>query len=148
MEGKLDISSLIQVYNSFSNSLDFAETIESQYSDEIFYGKESARASVIQHFEYTYELSWKIMKRFLEIDIGNQADALSRKGLFRMIGEKQLISEFEPWNEFNNARNKTSHTYDEDIAEEVFCVAKKFKKYLKEFIDALKEREDLVTWRK
>ncbi|GAA5819440.1 MAG: nucleotidyltransferase substrate binding protein [Methanobrevibacter sp. CfCl-M3] len=125
MGEKVDISSLIRAYDSFSNALQFAKEIETKYSDEIFYAKEGARASVIQHFEYTYELSWKMMKRFLEIDIGDQADALSRKGLFRMIGEKQLISEFEPWNEFNNARNKTSHTYNEDVAKEVYITAKK-----------------------
>ncbi|GAA5819405.1 MAG: nucleotidyltransferase substrate binding protein [Methanobrevibacter sp. CfCl-M3] len=106
MGEKVDISSLIRAYDSFSNALQFAKEIETKYSDEIFYAKEGARASVIQHLEYTYELSWKIMKRFLRIDIGSEVDTLSRKELFRMIGEKQLIDDFESWNEFNTAKTE------------------------------------------
>jgi len=42
--------------------------------------------------------------------------------------------------EFHNARNKTSHTYDEDTAKEVYAVAKEFKTYVKDLISALEKR--------
>ena len=86
MEEKLDISSLIKAYDSFTNVLKYAEQIESNKINNIFYAEEAARAAVIQHFEYTYELSWKMMKRFIELDEGRE-DSLTRKGLFRRAGE-------------------------------------------------------------
>jgi hypothetical protein len=57
MTEKLDISSLIKASESLSNAIMTAEVVESEYPDEIFYLVESVRASVILHFEYTYDIS-------------------------------------------------------------------------------------------
>ncbi|MDR2873506.1 MAG: nucleotidyltransferase substrate binding protein [Methanobrevibacter sp.] len=62
------MSSLIKAIESLSNAIITSETVESDYSTEIFYLLETVRASVILHVEYTYELSWKMMKKFIEID--------------------------------------------------------------------------------
>ena len=136
MVEKLDISSLIKAYDSFTNVLNYAEEIESNKQNNIFYAEEAARAAVIQHFEYTYEISWKMMKRFIEIDEG-RADSLTRKGLFRRAGEIGLIDDFHKWVEFHDARNLTSHTYDEETAELVYSTAKNFNKYVKQLISVL-----------
>ena len=138
MVNKLDISSLIKAYESFSNALKTASILESDYS-EIFYSKEFARAAVIHNFGYTYELAWKMMKRYIEMEDRN-IKILSRKDLFRIAGEKELIHDFHKWVDFHEARNKTSHTYDEDTAEEVYIIAKEFEEYVKDFISTLKER--------
>ena len=139
MGEKLDISSLIKAYNSLENALKYAEGIESNRGNNVFYAEEAARATVIQHFEYTYELSWKMMKRFIEIDEG-QSDSLTRKGLFRHAGEIGLIDDFHKWVEFHDARNLTSHTYDEETAELVYSTAKKFNQYVEQLILALNEK--------
>jgi len=37
------------------------------------------------------------MKRFIEMDIGSEADILTRKDLFRLSTEKRLIDDFNQW---------------------------------------------------
>jgi nucleotidyltransferase substrate binding protein (TIGR01987 family) len=85
------------------------------------------RDSVIQRFEYTYELSWKMMKRWLDINLGSTyVDGISRKELFRYAAEHHLIKDPIKWFSYHEARNETSHVYDEAVAQEVFAVVDDF----------------------
>lgn len=86
------------------------------------------RDSVIQRFEYTYELCWKMIKRRLEADAPNpQAiDQLSFRDLMREAAQHGLIIKVEPWFEYRSQRNITSHIYDEEKAESVYATALKF----------------------
>ena len=87
------------------------------------------RDSVIQRFEYTYELSWKMIKRWLEINLGSTyVDGVSRKELFRYAAEHHLIQDPIKWFSYHEARNQTSHVYDEIVAEDVFGVVGDFIK--------------------
>ena len=79
------------------------------------------------------------MKRYIEME-DSTVEILTIKDLFRIAGEKGLIYDFHKWVEFHNARNKTSHTYDEDTAKEVYATAKEFKTYVKDLISALEKR--------
>ncbi|MDR2623041.1 MAG: nucleotidyltransferase substrate binding protein [Methanobrevibacter sp.] len=65
--------------------------------------------ALIHHFEIVYELSWKMMKRYIEME-DNEVKILTKKDLFRVAGEKGLIYDFHKWVGFHDARNKTSHT--------------------------------------
>jgi nucleotidyltransferase substrate binding protein (TIGR01987 family) len=88
---------------------------------------EFVRDAVIQRFEYTYELAWKSLQRRLTEDLGSEAVApLSRRDLFRLAAERALIDDPLPWFEYHKARNITSRTYNERIAEEVYVVAQAF----------------------
>ncbi|MDR2623713.1 MAG: nucleotidyltransferase substrate binding protein [Methanobrevibacter sp.] len=140
MEKKLDLTSLLKAYNSYINALEYVKMVESEDdSDNPFYTDEMVRAGLIQHFEYLYELSWITMKKFIKIDEGRE-DSLTRKGFFRHAGERGLIDDYYKWMEFHNARNSTSHMYDEEIAEKVYISAKEFDKYVKKFILVLEEK--------
>ena len=44
---------------------------------------------------------------------------ISPKEIFRLAGLEGLISDAEVWFEFAKKRNKTSHTYDGEVAEEI-----------------------------
>jgi hypothetical protein len=70
-----------------------------------------------------------MMKRFIEMDEG-QENSLTRKEFFRHAGERGLIDDFPEWVKFYQARNLTSHTYNEEIAEEVYVIAKEFEVYI------------------
>ena len=59
----LDFSSLATAIGQLENSIAFAESDMAQSNDDLF---EQLRNSVIQCFEFTYELSWKMLKRYLE----------------------------------------------------------------------------------
>ncbi|RMG79142.1 MAG: nucleotidyltransferase [Bacteroidetes bacterium] len=73
---------------------------------------------LIQRFEYTHELAWNVMKDFLEsrgsTEIFGSRDA-TREGF-----QKGLITDGETWMEMIKSRNKSSHTYNEKIAVDIF----------------------------
>lgn len=105
--------------------------------------KNLLRAGVIQNFEVTYELCWKFMKRYLEINMGSQyVDGIHRKELFRLAAEHHLIKDVEAWFDYNKARNLTSHTYREEYANDVFHSAEKFLIDAGFLLDALEARND------
>lgn len=80
------------------------------------------RDGLIQRFEFTYEISHKMLKRFLESTSANPAefDDMSFQDLIRSGNERGLLlSDWPKWRNYRDMRSKTSHTYDEDIALEV-----------------------------
>jgi len=101
------------------------------------------RDGVIQRFEYTYETSWKILKRFLEA-MSPSPDTIDQMGfptLIRTAWESGLLkSGWKAWNKFRDSRNKTSHTYDEKIAKEVYSRIPKFLEEVKHLYAQLSAR--------
>lgn len=83
------------------------------------------RDATIQRFEYTFELSWKLLRRYFKLN--NNLDLFNVKDIFREAGKQGLIEKVEKWFEYLEARNLTSHTYDENIAEKVYEKAKEFE---------------------
>ena len=82
---------------------------------------EEVRDGCIQRFEYCFELSCKMLKRQIELELGNTAevDGYSQRTLFRVAAERGLIGSPEPWFVYLVQRNKTSHAYDAQVAMEV-----------------------------
>lgn len=75
------------------------------------------RDGVIQRFEYTYEVAWKIIQRWLMENVNPEAVAqMSRKDLYRMAAQKGLIADPQCWFDFHSARNLSTHTYDPESA--------------------------------
>lgn len=104
---------------------------------------EFIRDAVIQRFEYSYELAWKMLRRFLVADVGAETLApLSRKDLFRMAADKRLIADPIAWFAYHHARNSTSHTYDEVVANEVYEVSQKFLLDAQTLLQELTSRND------
>jgi nucleotidyltransferase substrate binding protein (TIGR01987 family) len=101
---------------------------------------EFVRDAAIQRFEYCYELCWKMLKRVLAEDQGIETvSVLSRRDLFRLAAEKQLITDPLIWFEFHKARNETSHTYNETKANEVYTATREFALAARQLLDALIE---------
>lgn len=84
------------------------------------------RDGVIQRFEFTYELSWKMLKRYLDMYGLEKADSLNNRELFRVGWEQGLISDPEKWFHYLKMRNQTSHVYDKEKAAAVFAAAREF----------------------
>jgi len=83
------------------------------------------KEGLIQRFEYTFELSWKTMKDYLEskgVSVDYPRDVL--KEAFA----HELIADGEVWMTMLDHRNLMSHTYDEDRFNEVlsYVVGKNF----------------------
>jgi len=89
---------------------------------------EELRDAVIQRFEYSYELSWKMLKRHLEQVVADpgSVDQWSFKELMREAAERGLVNAVEPWIEYRHQRNMTAHTYDEEKARLVHESAQAF----------------------
>ncbi|MBN2689437.1 MAG: nucleotidyltransferase substrate binding protein [Gammaproteobacteria bacterium] len=99
------------------------------------------RAGVIQNFEFTYELCWKMMQRWIKLNISPEdANPRNKRDLFRIAARYNLLNNPDEWFEYNEARNMTSHTYDEDNAEYVFTIAVKFIDSAKELLQELQVR--------
>lgn len=73
-------------------------------------GSDQEKAGAVQAFEFCYEMSWKLMKRVLEI---RGLEVGSPKDTFRKAQEEKLIDDIELWFEFQKKRNLTVHTYNE-----------------------------------
>lgn len=101
------------------------------------------RAGVILNFEFTYELCWKSLKRWLEENIGSTyVDGVTRRELFRYGAENRLIDDVDLWMDFHRSRNMASHTYDVSVADDVFESAALFSKEAVRFLAALEARND------
>ena len=101
------------------------------------------RDAVIQRFEYTYELCWKMLKRQLEAESANPAeiDGLSFKDLLRQGAERGIVSDVEIWFVYRDQRNITSHIYDEKKAASVYKTACAFLGDAGALLKVLEERQ-------
>ena len=135
----LDISALKNAYIAYGKMIERARLTELKEKELLeFYEFEGVQAGLIQHFEFSYELSWKFMERFFVRE--GLPSGFTRKGLFREAIRVGLIEDFHGWVKYNEARNKTSHTYDEVTAEEVYEAAKVFFLEFERFIAALESK--------
>jgi nucleotidyltransferase substrate binding protein (TIGR01987 family) len=75
------------------------------------------KQGLIQAFEFTHELAWNVMKDYFFFQ-GNSSITGSRDATREAFSVK-LIQDGEGWMEMIKSRNKTSHTYNEDIASEI-----------------------------
>ena len=78
---------------------------------------EFTRDAVIQRFEFTYELSWKMLKLALE---GKDITVLNAKDTLTEALSQRMIDDGNGWSELHRRRNETSHTYREEMAVEVY----------------------------
>jgi nucleotidyltransferase substrate binding protein (TIGR01987 family) len=83
--------------------------------------KRHLRSAVIQSFEFSYELSVRSLRRVLVERVAS-ADLvvdLSFNDLLRKGADAGLVSDPMQWRRWRDMRNATSHTYDEERANEV-----------------------------
>jgi nucleotidyltransferase substrate binding protein (TIGR01987 family) len=100
------------------------------------------RDACIQRFEYTYELGIKMMKRYIQEQnpVTENIDQMNFRDFLRLAAETGLIQDVNQWFLFQEARNKTSHAYDERLADEVFGVITAFSEEAQFLIQQLRQR--------
>ncbi len=78
---------------------------------------ELEQEGLVQRFEYTFELSWKVMQDLL---IYKGYDfMLGPNGTLKMAFEDGLISDHDGWRQMAKSRNMLSHVYDEEEADAI-----------------------------
>jgi nucleotidyltransferase substrate binding protein (TIGR01987 family) len=114
-------------FSSFSKALKSLEQALKQL--EIEPENSFLHDACIQRFEYSYELSHKMLKRFLEQQSAtpSEIDDMRFQDLIRTGYERRLLSEeWIQWKIYRRARGTTSHTYDENKAKEVLNIVPRF----------------------
>jgi nucleotidyltransferase substrate binding protein (TIGR01987 family) len=98
---------------------DFGEKeneIEFEDTEEVL--AEIIKEGLIQRFEYTYEMAWNVMKDYAlyqgNSEIGGSRDAI------RYAFSSNLITDGDMWMDMIKSRIKTSHTYNEETAQEIY----------------------------
>lgn len=101
--------------------------------------KEILKEGLIQRFEYTHELAWKTMKDYIAYQ-GN-SDIKGSRDATREAFKIGLINDGEVWMDMISSRNKTTHTYNDATATEIYD--KIIYEYYTVFNDFMKIMEEL-----
>src|SRR3989304_9371074 len=75
------------------------------------------RDGVIQRFEFTFELLWKVIQEYAKY---KGLEVVSPRDAFRVAGDLGLITDPSVWFDFLKDRNLTTHLYSEKDAAEIF----------------------------
>lgn len=110
----------LQRFDNFRNALFKLGQAVSVMSEEAEYGEEIDELmaeGLIQRFEYTHELAWKLLKDYAEYqgytDIRGSRDALRKAFSMGLIDDKNWMDSIED-------RNLTSHNYDDETAAGIY----------------------------
>jgi nucleotidyltransferase substrate binding protein (TIGR01987 family) len=134
MNQKLDLSPLLNTVNRLAEGL-------TRYEMDI--ADTQIRDGLIQRFEFSYEISHKMLKRYLEAvsPTPEQFDAMAFADLIRSGNEQGLLlSDWSQWRKYREMRSKTSHTYDEEVAIQVVQGIPAFLEEARYLLKQLQER--------
>ena len=101
------------------------------------------RDGLIQRFEFTYELTHKMLKRYLK-ETAASPDEIERMPFADLVrsGNAQglLPSDWPAWRRFREMRARTSHTYDTKVASQVASAIPGFLEEAEHFYAELQRR--------
>jgi nucleotidyltransferase substrate binding protein (TIGR01987 family) len=95
------------------------------------------RDGVIQRFEYTIEILWKVSKKVLQ---DNGITAVAPKEVIKELANIGWINNPKEFLEFIKMRNETSHSYEELTAQKVYEASKRFVPACEDLVKTLKEK--------
>ena len=129
----------IQRFDNFSKALKHLSEAVEIYNSRSLSNLE--KQGVVQGFEFTHELAWKVMKDFFN-DRGNN-NIYGSKDATREAFQFDLISDGDVWMSMIQSRNLSSHTYDEDTIENIIDII--FNSYYERFVEFEKKMKDLLV---
>ncbi|WP_209330004.1 nucleotidyltransferase substrate binding protein [Lunatimonas salinarum] len=115
-------SNFVKALRKLSEAVNYIKQKEVQddlgNSNTIELVDEIIREGLIQRFEYTHELAWNVMKDYAVFQ-GNSTIGGSRDAT-REAFQLKLVTDGKVWMDMIGSRNRTSHTYNEETAAEIF----------------------------
>lgn len=93
------------------------------------------RDSLIQRFEFTYELTHKTLREFMKY-LGVTLENSFPRTIFKKAYVNNLISDDKTWINLLEDRNSTSHIYSEDMVKEIA------DRIIKDYVSAIGELID------
>lgn len=120
---------MTELFESFGKSLGrFREILAKEPSVE-------HRDASIQRFEFTFELAWKTIQKFMR---EQGMVCRSPKECFQESFKMDLIQDNEKWLKMIDDRNQTVHTYNEELAEEIYGRLKDYLPLFEELFSKIK----------
>lgn len=74
---------------------------------------------VLQRFEFTFELAWKCMKDYLELE-GIVSSIGTPREIIQLAYKHNIIDNGDVWIDMMLSRNSLSHMYDENISRDIY----------------------------
>lgn len=107
---------------------------------------ELEQQGLIQAFEFTHELAWKVLKDFLVHQ--GFSDITGSRDATRAAFSTGLIYDGHGWMAMIQSRNETSHTYNRNTAEEIVTrILQSYYALFVSFVNEMKKREqDQSEW--
>ena len=140
----LDLSPLESAVAQMAEALD-------QHSSDIARGnpelKKIIRTATIKTFEFTYEVSLKMIRRHMTLSADSSAeiDLMSFSNLIREAYGKNLVrSDLVAWRKYRQNRGITSYAYNEDKAQVIFEAVPDFLDEVRYLLGMLQERNRLL----
>lgn len=136
---------LVQLEDSIRFLRDLLAVAENESRMGMFTDVERAgiQGGVIKNFEITYELSWKLMARWLNMHITpGIADGVTRRELFRLASQSRLIADVDQWMRHHEARNRTVHIYNREQALQAYRATADFLDDARCLLGRLREGND------
>jgi len=107
-------------YQNFTKALKKLVEIQARFEDLIDDDERSIfRDSLIQRFEFTVELAKNLQRDVLKDKEVEDEKLATPKDIFSESFKIGLLDDYEIWFKMIKSRNLSSHTYNEDLAEEM-----------------------------
>lgn len=121
--------------------IDYQSSLErlTETLDEDILKNPIALDALIQRFEFTFEIAWKLMRAIL-LYRGKEVNT-PRMAIKESFKEK-FFEDGDGWIKMLEDRNLTSHTYKKDLAEEIY---KRIKNKHSALLKKLKEDMDKIV---
>ncbi len=125
-----------QQYRNFTKSMQHLESALQIPNPDIL-----QKAGMIQFFEMSFELSWNMVKDYLEVQ--GFMDIKSPRGAIEKAYEMGMKENGHDWMDLLSDRNLTTHTYDEQKATEMELLIKnKYFPLLNSLHNSFKQKLD------
>ena len=136
---KIDVSVFEKAIRQIEKSRTFLRSDMAQKNAELY---EQFRAAAIQAFEYTYELSLKMIRRQLAQIVDNPSELreMAFMDFIRTAYGAGLVCDVSAFKIYREKRNITAHTYDAGKAEAIIEVLDSFLRDVHYILEELKKR--------
>ena len=120
-----------KAYERFASSVDRKEEFHKEGYGDIYLDL------VVKRFEFTYEMSWNCIKRYLDY-VG--IECYSPRDCFKEAFSQKIIADETVWIDMIEQRNISSHVYDEDEIKEILGKIGDYKNAFQWLLQSLEER--------
>jgi len=104
-----------QRFSNFQNALqELTEAVELYRKRPL---SKLEKQGLVKAFEFTHELAWNVMKDYFEYQ--GTVSIMGSRDATREAFNRGMVSDGEHWMEMIRSRNKSSHTYNQETADEI-----------------------------